>query len=251
MKKLLFSASSIAIATFILGTSSCKKDDPAPQPAAPVCKLIAATVTPATGAGATYNFSYNSEGKAIQIAASGSSTFTRTLTYASSTINIIQNNAGVTEQKSVLTLNSAGKILKLENRDVNNDTVRSTQTFTYNGNGELLTTKYQSGGSSTVTTTVVSYTAGNLTSFSSAGSITTYEYITDQAFRPGDYWYIAQFLSYGNNFFITNKNLLKSQTSGADIVNFDYTFDSNNNISKLQIISGADITDVDYQYDCQ
>lgn len=223
----------------------CKKD----KQKTPDCKLVSAQITGSTTP-ESYTFSYNADNKVNQImSVNGGTTSTTTLTYSGNKVNVSQSIGGAIINKTVLTLNSAGRILLQEQRDPNNDTLISTTTMTYNGNGELLSIASMSGGSTTLSTIAMSN--GNIVSMTDGTNLTTLEYYTDQAWRAGDYIDILQRLQLGNNFYLVNKNLIKSLSFGTNITNFTYTFDDNNNISSLQMLSGGAPINVSYQHQCQ
>lgn len=247
MKKLI-TITTFAFSLFFI--QSCKKDKTPDTPAAKQCRLIAATVTPTSGTAVTYSFSYNNDKSVSQIISSESPVVTQTFTYSGHTINLIEKTGNTITSKRVMTTNNSGRLLHSESRDLNVDTITSTNDYEYNNNGDLLkiTSKY---GTSAPEITNAVFTNGNISSIGGSGSVTTFDYYTDQNFRIGDYIYLTQFLNSGNAFYIFNKNLVKTFTSGSSISNFNYTFDSDNNISQTKIVSGSDITTVDVQQVCE
>lgn len=245
-----------AIAAFVclaITVQSCNKDkdsDPTPTPAAKVCRLTSATVIPPSGEGITYSFSYNNDHKISQIISSDSPVNTTTFTYSGNTINVAGKSGTTQTDKTIITTNAAGLQLHSETRDLDNDTVISSIDYEYGSNGDLLkiTNIY---GDDDPTITNASSSDGNIISLNGSGSLTTMEYYTDQKFRIGDYFHILQMIQTGTAFYIVNKNLVKSFSSGSNITNFNYTFDADNNITQLDIISGADITTVHFQQVCE
>lgn len=239
------------IVIVLAGLSSCKKDDKKDEPKKLTCNLISANINSNKPDASSYTFSYNSDNKVSQIVyVYKSTTTTTTLAYSGNTVNATSREGGALKGKAILTLNSAGRIVRQENRDIVNDTIQAVLIYTYSASGELTTFSSQSGKTEPKVSTVASIN-GNVSSIASAGNVTLLEYYTDQASRAGDYIDILQRLQLGNNFYIVNKNLVKSQTTGTDISNFSYTYDANNNISALQIVNNGTTTDVTYQHQCQ
>lgn len=242
-----------AIICLALSFQSCKKDkdsDSNPTPPAKVCRLAAATITTPSGSGTTYSFSYNNDEKISQIILSGSPLVTATFTYSGNAINVVRKSGATITSKIVITTNAAGLILHSEDRDLNTDTVDSYSDYEYTNSGEL-TKVTQNYGSSEPNISNCSYSNGNLVTLSNSGTVSSFDYYTDQSFRIGDYLRFLQFIDTGNAFFIVNKNLVKSQTDGDYISNFNYTFDTDNNITQLDIINGAEITSVAFQQICE
>src|SRR5690554_3510326 len=228
----------IALVCIVISIQSCKKEkdtNPVPTPPKKECRITAITV-----GGNTSSFSYNNDKKVSQIITSGTPEETKTFTYNGNTINIITKSGTTVDGKSVLTTNDEGKISRLEQRDLITDTVTYSTNFEYSSNGELLKATHNSGSASPNIVNYA-YSNGNLMSFSNSGDVTTYEYYPNQDFRIGDYNYIAQALQFGNAFFIVNKNLVKSADNGSDITNYNYTFDEDNNITKVEIVKGSNI----------
>lgn len=242
-----------AIACLVISIQSCKKDkdsNPTPNPPTKQCRLTAATSSPSSGSGTTYSFTYNNDNKVSQIVTSGSPVYTKTFTYNGHTINIISKSGTTVNGKTVITTNDAGRQLHSEERDVNTDTITSYSDFEYTNNGDLLkiTQKY---GSSPSTIINLTYSNGNLMSLSSSGSVTTYDYYTDQSFRIGDAFYFSQIFEFGTAFYIVNKNLVKSYSRGSIIENYNYTFDTDNNITQMKTINGSNISTIAVQQLCE
>lgn len=233
----------------LLMSSSCKKGkDKENIPPEKQCRITALTTLPTSGPGITYSFTYNNDKKVSQIISSESPSEVTTFTYSGNTAIIIKKTGSSITEKMVATTNSSGMLTRFEYWDPVPDTLNSYMEFEYN-NTELLKLTYHSGASSSITN--VSYTNGNLTNATSSGSVATFEYYTDQAFRPGDFFYVQQIFNQGKMFYVVNKNLLKSQSQGGTITNFNYTFNANNLITKLESVSSGTISAIQIQQICE
>lgn len=242
-----------AIVFLAISIQSCKKDkdsDPAPTPPVKKCRVTAATITSSSEPGVTYSFTYNNDMKVSQIISSESPVVTTTFTYSGNTVNVIKKSGTTITDKTVITTNAAGLQLRSEERDLNTDTATYFSDYEYNNSGEILKVTHGYSNSDP-TITNCSYTDGNMISMSSSGIIANLEYYTDQSFRSGDYLHLIQFLESGNTLYIVNKNLVKSLIQGSSITNFNYTFDTDNNIIQMDVINGSDIMTVDFQQVCE
>lgn len=236
-----------AAALLALGLSSCGKKDNKIQPN---CQLLSASIQPSSGSPDGYTFSYNNDKKVSQIVHTIDNFMeTRTLTYSGNTVNMLTKVRNATIEKRVLTLNDKGLILRNEERGVIVDTLKNTSEYTYNAKGEVVTFTYTPvAGTPSIST--IAFTNGNATSISSGGTFTNFDYYTDQAFRPGDYLQFVQMQQLGNNYFLVNNKLLKSQTSGNETTNYNYTYDANNNISQVEVRYNGNSNKILFQHIC-
>lgn len=236
----------IAVCAFSLWTfSSCKKNENDP-----VCKLK--TVTTASGTSTSLiTLSYNGDGKISMAATTSASGNSSTLfTYSGNTINVVnKDNLGITTGSYDVTLNSAGKIATVLEKDALG-VLEETTTYMYDGNNNLssVTNKPTTG---TQTVSIVTYTNGNLMSFTSGTDVTSLDYYMDKSFQDGDYLKLFQLLQYGA-FFITNNNLMKSiNTGGSSSSLATYEMDNTGKISKMTLSSGGSNTTYNYTYECK
>lgn len=228
--------------------SNCKKKEVEKKLS---CKLISANVNYDGNTSESYTFSYNNENKVSQISStSGAYKYTTTLAYSGNLVEIIKREGPSVIEKKTLTLNSADHITRIEERDPENDTLISISMMNYNSNGELInyTTKY-SNEPARLTTVVTSN--GNITSLASEGDVTTLEYNLSQNWRAGDYVDLIQRIFYGNNFYLFNKNLLKSMKMNGQIVNFNYSYDVDNNITQMETLTNGNTSIITYQHQCE
>lgn len=242
-----------AIVGFAISIQSCKKDkdsDPVSTPPEKVCKVMAVTVESPIESPYTYTFSYNNDNKISKIVRSGSPVYTTTFLYSGNTINLVGKSGDSINSREVLTINDSGLLIRSETLDPVNDTLISYVDYEYTANGEIIkaTDVYDNSEPSIST---CSYSNGNLTTISSEGNIVNFEYYNDEKYRIGDYVHFLQLINFGSTSYIINKNLVKSQQQGSNISNFNYTFDSDNNISQLDIIDDTDITSILFQQVCE
>lgn len=102
-------------------------------------------------------------------------------------------------------------------------------------------------------TTVYTWSDGNLITATTGNSTVFYTYYTDQLYRDGDYTYVAQyipFLSYEfTRLTVRNKNLLKSISYGAINKSIHYTFDSDKKIVSINCLEDPEIN-YHFTYEC-
>ena len=223
--------------------TSCSKDKDDKQKS---CRVTAATVT-GSGSTTSYVLSYDDQDRLASVqSTSGGSVDVSLFTYTNNVILITRATNGTIGSVDSIVLNGAGLLQYLKNRTVGSNDY-SESVVTYNGN-EVTTITSSSNGGSTNSQTAV-FSGGNLSSIAYGSSISTYAYDTQHEFQPGDYLYFAQYSQYGC-FYIKNKNVLQSTTSGSSTQQFNYTYDSDGRISGAQVISGSSISSLAYTYSC-
>ena len=241
-----FQVLKFAVVLLVAGAtiSGCQKDKNKESN----CQLVAANFA-ADSAGSSYTFTYNSNNKITQIVSTGDN-INKTLAYSGNTVEIINRESSQIQGKTVLTLNSEGRIIRQEDRDPVSNQVENVSDYTYSASGELTSVSNKYGNSQAQISTLTN-TNGNITIANNNGQISTFEYLEDQPQRAGDYFDLLQRLNMGNNFSVFNKNLLKRIQDQSSTTEFSYTYDENNNISSLTIKEGNNIEKVNYKYDCK
>jgi hypothetical protein len=138
-----------------------------------------------------------------------------------------------------------------------NLSINSTYTYEYNSLGELqlatLKKEYISNPAGNYTsTTTYTWANGNVVKQEvTGGGIGSYEYYTDKPAQKGDVIAFNNLMSSGISPF-KNKNLTKSLTDGATIVNINYEYDETGKI-KTALLTGstaASSRESRYQYSC-
>jgi hypothetical protein len=133
----------------------------------------------------------------------------------------------------------------------------ATYTYEYNSLGELqLATQkreYPSTPASNYTgTTTYTWANGNVVKQEvTGGGIATFEYYTDKPAQKGDPIAIDNLMSNGISPF-KNKNLTKSLTDGATIININYEYDETGKIKTAALTgsTAASSRESRYQYSC-
>lgn len=227
---------------------SCKKNNNENENVivqTPSCKLVKIiSVSTNTASNSTFNISYNNDGNISVIHQTGTGDpITKVFTYNGNTILITHSTGNKVSKVDSLQLNNNGLLDFAQSKDEGSGT-KTTNKFTYNAAGELLTSSTKSGNNP-VTTTSYTFTNGDMT----LQGTTAYSYFGDQSFRDGDYLQIVQLVNTGA-LFVRNKHLVKAVQTGTTLQNFNYEFDADGKIKKLIATSGATIESLTYQYDC-
>lgn len=227
----------IAILSLFVSPSCSKKSSSPAQ----TCQII--TVTDQQGTGSTtYNVTYNNAGQISteQYSISGVA-YNRVFTYIGN-IEMLSTSDGTTTVIDSITLNSDGLILSDYNTNQSNITVT---TYTYSGTEVQKAVQVVNGGAPT--TTVYTFTNGDLTNSTGSPSI-TYTYNT-KASEAGDYWQIVQLIDYGASFVKTAHQLAGYAYTGA-VENVNYTYDNTGKITEVTGTSGTSVENITYQYSC-
>jgi hypothetical protein len=222
----------------------CSKKNAA---AVPNCQIIT-IVDSYNSTNTTYNLTYGNNGKISTIQnTSATSPFTEVFTYANNVILVSKTGAGsVFISSDSNAVNSAGLITYSQQIDATADT--TINTYTYDGNNDLLKSTTQTNGGA-ITTNTFQYTNGDLTSSSDGTTTTTYTYYTDKPSQNGDYIHVFQLFNYGGQA-IQSAHLIASLQSGSSIDNFNYSFDSSGKITSLTATSGSTVETISFQYQC-
>lgn len=219
--------------------SACKKDKD--EQNKPVCRII--TAIPSSGAGNSFNMTYNNEGKVSTISSGNDIT---TIAYSGNTAIATTNTSGAFSSKRIINFNSDGLAINVKIEYDPAGTSWDNQLYEYSGTN-LIKATYTSSSGGTPSVSVVTWSNDNLVSVSSGTSVSTLDYYTDKFSQTGDYLYLAQLVQ-GFQIYRT-KNLLKSISSGTDINNFNYSFDADGNISSVTVTGSTAVT-YTYQYQC-
>ncbi len=227
----------VALTCLFLSPSCSKKSGSAAQ----TCQII--TITDQNGASSTtYNITYNNAGQiSTEQFSIGGTANSRVFTYIGNT-EMITATGGAVPITDSITLNSDGLIQSDYNTNQSNITAT---TYTYSGTEVQKAVQVVNGGAPT--TTIYSFTNGDLTS-SSGSSSGTYTYNT-KASEAGDYWQIIQLLNYGA-FFVKNAHQLAGYQVGPTVENVNYTYDNTGKITAVTGTSGAAVENITYQYSC-
>ncbi|MCL6523050.1 MAG: DUF4595 domain-containing protein [Thermoflavifilum sp.] len=226
---------------FFLGIGCKKKDKELKKPD---CRII----TVSQSSGDSFYFTYNTDGK-VQTITQG--TLSTTFTYSGQTAIATTTDNGTFKYKKIITFNDNGLATNIKTEYNLSGTDWTNDALEYSGTQLVKYTSTSSNGGTPFVQTVT-WTNGNPTTIStvSGGSSTyTLEYYTDKLFQPGDYFHINYFIQ--GIQVIKAKNLIKSISSGSEITNFSYSFDSDGKISSLTVITGTGTKTYNYQYLCQ
>lgn len=230
----------IAFLSMFFTLVSCKKDDASQKSEIhkPTCRILTAT----PNSGDADNFTYNFEGKLKSIS---SGTRLTTLAYSGNTIVAYTTYSGTFGSKKIISLNNDGLVSNMRTENDATGTSWNNQVFEYSGT-ELIKSTTTSSGGGTLSVSAYTWSGGNLATIMSGSSIITLEY-SDKPAQAGDYFQLIQ--SIQGYEYIRTKNLLKSVTSGTNITDIDYTFDTDGKILSLNM-TGASANSYNYQYQC-
>ncbi|HMG69242.1 MAG TPA: hypothetical protein VK588_16205 [Chitinophagaceae bacterium] len=243
MKSKCFLTCFLIFPVFVSIFISCKKNDVVKKKS--TCRIV--TLTDLNGSTSTiYNISYNNDGK---ISTLNSGVSSSVFTYSGNTVLINKTNSGSFSERDSITVNSNGKPLNLRQYYDQAGTNWSNIVFEYDGSGVMLKSEETNNSSSTLQTTLYSFTSGNLVGIQSTSDNLTLEYFSDKTAQQGDYLGIVSLINYGVNLY-PHTNLVKSLNSGSNLTNFDYEMNTDGLISKLTATSGSTVETITYQYNC-
>jgi hypothetical protein len=233
MKKVSLVCSSL-MALMLFGPSCSKKND-----SKPACKIV--TITDAGSSSTTFNISYNNDGKISTLqSTSGSTTTNKVFTYVNNVI-LISTTSGSDVATDSVVLNSDGLMTSVLHRD---GSEVETINYTYSGTQLLkIVTQYNDDAP---TTTTATFSNGDLTATSDGENFT---YNTDKSSATGDYLSLIQLIQYGATF-IKTSHQISGFHAGSTVENFNYTYDSNGNISGVTATNGSTVETITYQYNC-
>ncbi|HUZ59072.1 MAG TPA: hypothetical protein VMU83_09835 [Hanamia sp.] len=228
-------ATLVAVSLF----AGCKKDSTSTQPQSS-CKVTSISV----GGAIAETVAYNTNGTIDSIV---SGTDITSYVYSGNTITETTLNSGQFDNIAIVTVNSDELATNVRTEYSADGTDWDNAAYEYNGSQ---VTKLISTSSYTVSadTTSFQWSAGNLASVIEDGDTTKIDYFTDKLSQPGDYLSLSQ-LHQGYEIFI-NKNIIKTITTGADVSNLTYTYDTNGKITSLTENDGTNTETYSFQYQC-
>lgn len=198
-----------------------------------------------------YVFTYDSLDRVTGIELSSrNGTSRKNLTYSENQVVINTMYPYNNPAKQVLTLNNYGKVLRLENREPTTDSILSYTDYYYNVFG-WLTGYAAKEGNKAVQIATVTNVEDNVTSITTNVGTTYFTFNPNKDWLAGDYIDLQQRISFGNNYYLVNKNLLKSEFRAKDTTYYNYVFDDKNNISSLEKIDSGRVTKITYVHDCK
>lgn len=225
------------LASLVMATTgtfiACKKNNNKKKN----CELVEANI-PGSG---DILFSYNSDGKVSKAGIGVGSV--NTFSYKGDSVIVLNTDSGVFQSKNTYAINSAG--LATYQRTEYDQTGTNWTIVNYEYNSDELS-KSTTTSSSGVAPTVSTYTwfDHNMVAQTSGTTTTVYEYYTDKPEQSGDYLAFTQLIQGAT--IVRNKNLLKSITGST----FNYAFNSDGNISALEITGTGSAAVFNYTYQC-
>lgn len=222
---------------------SCSSDeDSFPEPAANcrITSFVSAGGNPGT-------ISYNSDGKIKSLVSGDNSS---TFLYANNTIVINETDQGNFDSKTIVTLNEDELPVNIrrENNEAGTDWVNTM--LEYDGMQLSKTTRSTSGGGAGIVT-MYTWENGNVLSYTNGNSTVSFEYYEEHPLQQGDLLHLSYYTSYGVSL-LRNKNLVKSlDQSGGSLSNFDYEFDADGKIIRINTSSTSGNTEISLKYQCE
>ena len=213
--------------------TACKKSNDQKK----ACKILDASIN----GGSDIFISYNNDGRISQASVGIRSIYT--FSYKGDTVIVLNTDSGVFQSRTIYANNSAG--LATWQRTEYDKEGTNWNVVKYEYNGEELskaTSTNSSGGSPTVNT--YTWFDHNMVSQVSGSNTILYDYYTDKPIQSGDYFSFTQLIQGAE--MIRNKNLIKSVTGST----LNYAFDSDGNISSLEIVGANSVSVLNYNYQC-
>lgn len=223
---------------------SCKKDNDKKAS----CRIVTIIEQSSNGT-LIQNITYNNDGRILTQSTSGTNGSNRVFTYLGNTVIAHSTRTdGSFNRRDSITLDTNRKPLNIRQFFNEAGTNWANYSFEYNGN-DLQKIHQTNENSDPPETSVATYANGNMISLQAPSGTSVVEYFTDKKVQQGDYLEIASFIQYGLSVY-PHKNLVKSISSGATILNFNYEMNSDGLISKVTATSGANVSSLTYQYQC-
>jgi YD repeat-containing protein len=192
----------------------------------------------------TYTLTYNADGKISKLVYDGLNAYIKTFTYSGNMIYISQN--GLHNATDTITLNSAGLI---DTHKETTDTADYNTTFTYDANGQVVSSTTQQDNLPPVTTNYT-FTNGDLTNTSVNGMRDTTVYSLDKPAVIGNLDDFDQLIYYGASYY-TNRHLKQSFSSWPYRFTYAYTFDMNGKITSVIANDGTALESFSFNYECK
>ena len=192
----------------------------------------------------TYTLTYNDDGKISKLVYDGVSAYVKTFTYSGNMIYINLN--GVYSATDTITLNSAG--MMVTHKETTDTAVYNT-TFTYDANGQVISSTTQQNNLPAVTTNYT-FTNGDLTNTSVGGMKDTTVYSLDKPAVIGNLDDFDQLIYYGASYY-SNKHLKQSFSSWPYYYTFTYTYDQDGKITSVVSNDGTALESFNFNYACK
>lgn len=192
----------------------------------------------------TYTLTFNDDGKISKLVYDGLSAYVKTFTYSGNMIYINLN--GVHSATDTISLNSAG--LMVTHKETTDTSVYNT-TFTYDANGQVVSSTTQQDNLPPVTTSYT-FTNGDLTNTSVGDMKDTTVYSLDKPAVIGNLDDFDQLIYYGTAYY-TNKHLKQSFSSWPYYYTFTYTYDGDGKITSVVSNDGTAIETFNFNYECK
>jgi len=212
---------------------ACKKNNDNKK----ICNIIDAAIV----GGGDIHISYNSDGRISQAAVGIGSVYK--FSYNGDSVIVLNTDSGAFQSK-ITYANNSSRLATYQRTEYDQaGTNWSVVKYEYNGD-ELSksTTTTSSGGLPIVNT--YAWFDQNMVAQASGSNTTVYEYYTDKPEQSGDYFYFTQLIQGGT--IVRNKNLIKSASGST----FNYAFNSDGNISSLEIVGTGSASVLNYTYQC-
>jgi hypothetical protein len=248
MKNQQLLCGSISFVILFIFSFGCKKSDTS-RIVMPTVKCRIATTTDHL-----YNitniFSYDDSNKLISLKQTAlGDLYTRYFSYkGDSVISYLQ--AGIDPYNFNILLNNFGLIATEVQAGYGR--IDST-TYTYDGNGLLLSSLFHSTTSYFPSTTGYTFIDGDnvYRKYTVLGIVTvdTSSYYTDKPSVPGSFDEYIQLTTYGARIF-QNKHLLKSTQSGSSLFQYKYDFDDKGNVSTFYSSYAMTYDTIHFTYTC-
>jgi YD repeat-containing protein len=192
----------------------------------------------------TYTLTYNDDGKLSKLVYDGVSAYVKTFTYSGNMIYI--NINGINSATDTITLNSAG--LMVAHKETTDTAVYNTS-FTYDANGQLISSTTQQDNLPSATTNYT-FTNGDLTNTSVNGMKDTTVYDLNKTAVIGNLDDFDQLIYYGSSYY-TNRHLKQSFSSWPYHYTFAYTYDDEGKILSVVANDGTANESFMFTYDCK
>jgi hypothetical protein len=222
----------------------CKKNNSSVTPTPPsTCKIATAKVFSASHS-VNYAFYYDSSGNIARLEYNGPDAYTKVFTFYGHTI-FIKVNAGINSSVDTIILNNL-KLIE-SHKEVTPQAIYYT-TYSYDGNGELLSSSSQQDNYPPSTLTYF-FTNGDLTNTISAGLTDTTNYLTNLPSVLGNLDDFYQLISYGS-YYYHNMHLRKSYHFYPYNFDYSYSFDQKGNIATVISDYGTSSDTTNFTYIC-
>jgi YD repeat-containing protein len=233
----------IFLIPFFFSCSKKESNMPLVTPQKTNCSIASANYT-GGALNFTYTITYNDDGKISKLVYDGVSAYVKTFTYSGNMIYINLN--GINSATDTISLNSAG--LMVTHKETTDSSVYNT-TFTYDANGQVVSSTTQQDNLPPVTTNYT-FTNGDLTNTSVGGMKDTTVYSLDKPAVIGNLDDFDQLIYYGASYY-TNKHLKQSFSSWPYHYTFSYSYDQDGKITSVVSNDGTAIEAFTFNYECK